>query len=88
MKRNNTKYTNAVGGDIYKHYGLVFWQECFFCNKEFRREAGYRFQMQINRDWVYSCADCSESKEEVNENVKKFMSNRPKGPAAPLQRET
>ena len=52
MKRNNTKHTNVVGGDIYKHYGLFFWQECFFCNKEFRREAGYRFQIQVDRDWV------------------------------------
>ena len=83
MKRNNTKYTNVVGGDIYKHYGLFLWQECFFCNKEFRRESGYRFQMQVDRDWVYSCAGCSSSKEEVNENVKKFKAKRPKAPVAP-----
>lgn len=83
MKRNNTKYTNAVGGDIYKHYGLLFWQECFFCNKEFRREAGYRFQMQVNRAWVYSCGDCCSSLEDINTKVKEwFVRSRPKAPIA------
>lgn len=84
MKREKfNKYTNVVEGDIYNHYGIFFWQECFFCSKEFRRENGYRFQMQVNRPWVYSCAGCSSSKENVNDNVKKFMTNRPKPPTAP-----
>lgn len=84
MKRGKfNKYINVVEGDIYNHYGIFLWRECFFCSKEFRREAGYRFQMQVNRPWVYSCAGCSNSKEAVNDNVKKFKSNRPKAPAAP-----
>lgn len=87
MKREPTKYSNVICGDIYNHNSLFFWQECFFCKKEFRREAGYRFQMQVNRPWVYSCAGCSGSKEDVNDNVKKFKSNRPKAPAAPPPRK-
>lgn len=83
MQRDNSKYTNVVGQDIYDHYGLFFWRECFFCKKEFRREAGYRFQMQVNRPWVYSCAGCSGSKEDVNENVGKFLKRRSKAPSAP-----
>lgn len=83
MKRDNTKYTNVICGDIYNHYGLFSWRECFFCNKEFRREGGYRFQMQVDRPWVYSCSSCSGSKEEVNENVDKFLKRRPKAPPRP-----
>lgn len=80
MKRDGTRYSNVVEGDIYDHYGLFRWRECFFCKQEFRREAGYRFQMQYSRPWVYSCASCSGSKEEVNENVGKFLDRRPKAP--------
>ena len=39
--------------------------------------------MQVNRPWVYSCAGCSSSKEDVNENVGEFTAKRPKAPAAP-----
>lgn len=83
MKREKEYYENVVNGEIYKHYGLFCWQECFFCNQEFRRENGYRFQMQVNRDWMYSCSTCSTSKEHINNNVKAFYTNRPKAPAAP-----
>jgi hypothetical protein len=83
MKREAIKYQHVVGGDIYNHYGLIFWKECFFCGNEFRREAGYRFQVQVNKYWAYSCGGCSSSKESVNENIKKFKSVRPKAPPAP-----
>lgn len=88
MKRESPKYKHVVHGVIYNHYGLIFWQDCFFCKKEFRREKGYRFQLQVDRDWVYSCRECSSSKEGVNHNVKKFKSKRPKAPAAPPPRKT
>lgn len=83
MKRENIRYSSIVGGDIYNHYGIFFWKECFFCDKEFRREAGYRFQVQWGNPWVYSCAGCSSSKQDVDDNMKKFKSNRPKAPPAP-----
>lgn len=83
MKRENSKYQHVAGGDIYNHYGLVFWQECFFCNKEFRREKGFRFQMRYNSPWSYSCTDCSDSKDAVDQNVKRFFAARPKAPPAP-----
>lgn len=36
MKREKfNKYTNVVEGDIYNHYGIFLWRECFFCGKEF-----------------------------------------------------
>lgn len=86
MKRDNTKYKNVILGDIYNHYGIFFWQECFFCSKEFRRERGYRFQLQGNRPWVYSCAGCSDSKENVDKNIAEVKSKRPKPPSAPPPR--
>lgn len=79
-EKSNKYYSSVVGGGIYNHYGILLWRECFFCSKEFRREKGYRFQMQMNSPWVYSCAGCSSSKEDVNENVKKFKSKRTKAP--------
>lgn len=83
MKRDSARYSHVVGGDIYDHYGLFRWRECFFCGDEFRREGGYRFQMQYNCPWVYSCSSCSGSREGVNENVCKFLKRRPKSPIAP-----
>lgn len=68
MKR--TSYSNVAGNDIYNHYSVFFWQTCLFCEQEFRREKGYRFQLQCNSPWVYSCSECSSSKEECNENVR------------------
>ena len=82
-EKSNKYYSSVVGGGIYNHYGILLWRECFFCSKEFRRENGYRFQMQMNLPWVYSSAECSSSKEAVNDNVKRFKSNRSKAPAAP-----
>lgn len=83
MKRESTKFKNVVGFDIYKHYGLLFWQDCVFCQKEFRRENGYRFQLQYNKPWVYSCAGCYSSKDEVNTKVGELKNRRPKAPPAP-----
>lgn len=76
---SNRGYSNVVGNDIYNHYGLFFWQMCWFCDKEFRREAGYRFQVQYNAPWVYSCSECSCSKSHCNDNVKVHKLNMRKG---------
>ncbi len=76
MKRKVSKYKHVVGGDIYDHYPLVFWYECFFCGEEFRREKGFRFQVQYNRPWVYSCATCSSSKGDVNQNMERYKLSR------------
>ena len=88
IKESNKGYSNVVGNDIYNHYGIFFWQTCWFCDKEFRREAGYRFQVQMNQPWVYSCSDCSCSKSHCNDNVKVHMLNMRKGyvPAPPPMR--
>jgi hypothetical protein len=80
MKHKLARYNHAVNETIYNHYGLFFWQECLFCGNEFRRENGYRFQLQVNKDWQYNCGTCSHSKEEVNEQVGRLKSKRPKPP--------
>lgn len=45
MKRESSveKYPNVLFGEIWKHFGLFAWKECFFCKMEFRREGGYKF---------------------------------------------
>lgn len=86
MKRTAEKYQNVALNTIYNHYGLLCWQECLFCGKEFRREKGYRFQLQVNRNWVYSCGECCSCKAEVNDKVGEIRSNRPKPPAPPKKR--
>jgi len=89
VKREKEYYANVMYGEVHNHYGIFFWQECLFCRKEFRREAGYRFLMQSSftgfgaNAWSYSCSACSTSKEDVNKNVKAFYTKRPKAPAAP-----
>jgi hypothetical protein len=54
--------------DVRKHYGLLFWQQCWFCEMEFRREAGYKWLFG-GRTWCYSCSDCSASISHCNDNL-------------------
>ena len=86
MKRRSEKYSNVAHGVVYNHYGLFFWQGCLFCKKEFRRESGYRFQLQVNRAWLYGCEDCCSSKSHCNDMIgqwKENMRKDRKGPPAP-----
>lgn len=82
MKRN----AQSNQYEISKCNPWIFWTECFFCDHEFRREAGWRFSLQRGGNmliWSYSCAECSTTKEHLVDNIKGFMSRRPKAPAAP-----
>lgn len=86
MKREGEKYPNVAHGEIWKHFGLIFWQDCLFCQKEFRREQGYRFQLSINSDWLYACESCCCSKSHCNDMIgqwKENMRKDRKGPPAP-----
>lgn len=63
-----------------------FWQDCLFCKQEFRREDGWRFSLQRGGNRVissFSCAECSTTKQHLEDNIKGFLGHRPKAPAAP-----
>lgn len=69
---------------------LVFWYKCRFCDKEFRREVGFKIidlKACININTTptfisYSCSRCAKTKDEVKDKIKKskleFMCNKPK----------
>ena len=76
MKRN----TQSNQYEISKCNPWIFWAECFFCNQEFRREAGWRFVLHGGFYDSYSCAECSTTREHLEDNIKKFKSIRPKAP--------
>lgn len=69
MKRKKEVYSNVAYNTIYECYTLLFWNRCWLCEEEFRREHGYRFQLQYNGGWLYSCASCSASKSDCNTKV-------------------
>lgn len=77
MKResNVERYPNALFGEIWKHFGLFAWKECFFCKMEFRREDGYRFLLRANSAWLYSCERCCCSKSHCNDMIGHWMAN-------------
>lgn len=59
MKRTKLKY------EVYNHYGLFIWQECFACGIEFRREKSFRLWTGSFRPFFYICSECASSKEEA-----------------------
>ncbi len=71
---------------IYRHYGVIFWQQCCMCKKDFRREKSYRF---IGGPfcggagrWYYICETCSPDKETANDIAMKSL-YRPVRPEPP-----
>lgn len=60
-------------------YPRWLWHECRFCNKEFKRENGfkiidYKKSRAVNEDPLftsYCCNKCANSIEEVIEKIKK-----------------
>jgi hypothetical protein len=77
MKRDKLKY------EVYKHYGLFIWQQCFACNQEFRREKSFRLWTGPRQGFFYICSGCASTKEEAIIAFDKKISIRPQPPASP-----
>ncbi|WP_300696838.1 hypothetical protein [uncultured Clostridium sp.] len=65
---------------IVKRYkSLLFWRECIFCNREFKRENGFIIEdlISINSLTTYSycCPECAISSEEVKIKLKEKQTN-------------
>jgi len=82
MKRTPEKYPS-----IKKHKSFFFWQTCQKCQKEFRREPGWRIDgFSINRRVRYSlyvCQACCPNKEEAYRVFNPPMIKPPPPPAPP-----
>lgn len=63
MKRASVSNTNNVR----KHYSLFMWEECYFCKMEFRREAGYVWD--ICRGQKHACSECCHSVEHCDQRI-------------------
>lgn len=76
MKRDKLKY------EVYSHYDLFSWKECFACNKEFRREKGFR--IWEFKGFSYVCASCACSKESAiaayDESITRMRAKAPISP--------
>jgi hypothetical protein len=72
MKRDSINNTLPY---VYKHYSLFFWKKCRCCNKEFKREHGFRildgpiYNTQLKESYV--CGECANSIESVKEIINK-----------------
>lgn len=85
MKRDKVTYPI-----IEPIHPILFWRECRFCGKEFKREHGYKIiDMKACRASgeypfydSYCCSECGKSEEDVKEKVNEekvdFIFNRPK----------
>lgn len=86
MKRQHIKqYEHG----IFKHFSLFRWHLCCACNKEFRREKGWRFLsgpfFNGHGHLKYVCAKCVPTKERANEYAlnSEWMPPRPPAPPPP-----
>lgn len=87
MKRNKDTYPKVV-----QYRTLIFWEECRFCHKEFRREQGFkiidykacRYGGESPFFTSYSCNDCANGIDEVKNMIHKekeeFLKNKPEAP--------
>lgn len=86
MKRNRISLPY-----IKKIKPLVFWRECRFCRKEFKKEFGFKiidkkacFGIGENRVFEsYCCSECAKDANEVKKLIEErkleFIFNKPKG---------
>lgn len=79
MNRQSRKY------EIYSRWPVFFWQECVFCNKEFRREPMY--ELMLWNSSVHSCTVCSPTKRDFEKKWARAISTRPPAPKAPPPRK-
>ena len=82
-KAKATKY------EVFSTFPILSWKVCHFCNYEFIRERVW-FSVTSGRV-IYSCKECSPSKESFCENYDNWISNikptkAPKAPPAPPRR--
>lgn len=72
---------------IKRIYPLLFWKECRFCGKEFRRENGFEI-VNLNVTQIinipeqynisYCCSECCNDENEVVKRIKKEKKKRDK----------
>jgi formate-dependent nitrite reductase cytochrome c552 subunit len=59
---------------IHSFYPVLCWYECIFCNKEFKRERGWKVVGQHSINGVYSidhvCNNCAKSPDDVRRKLK------------------
>lgn len=65
---------------IVKRYkSFLFWRECIFCNREFKRENGFIIEDLIGikslTTYLYCCPECALSSEEVKIKFKEKKPN-------------
>lgn len=85
MKRESTSENYS-----YLHHcnPYIFWKECCMCNKEFRRENGWKALTAriINNDYIerYVCESCAPNRKVAEDifNNRKYLSDS-KPPNAP-----
>jgi hypothetical protein len=83
MKREYQMY------DVTKHFPLLMWRKCSFCDKEFIRESGFKWLRWWGYD--YACSTCCVSVSHCNDMIthkdKTFMAKLTgKVPPAPPMR--
>lgn len=56
---------------VKKYRPFLFWEECRFCNKEFKKENGFIIRdFKVNRQCItYCCSKCAKSIEEVKKKI-------------------
>lgn len=73
---------------ITKIWTIFIWEDCIICNKQFRREWGWRHTTHSYRAvWRHACRKCCPTREDALEAIHNFVEekikNRPPPPPAP-----
>ena len=63
--------------DVSKHFPILFWRKCLFCEKEFIRESGYKFhypsQLLNLSKQGYACNLCCCSVSHCHDTIKHWF---------------
>lgn len=86
---NRAREWQAKTTVMFSSYPLFFWKPCCNCNKEFRRERGFRALVGPYHNgagqWKYVCATCAPTKNVADEIFVKspWQGKRPSASPAP-----
>lgn len=62
MKRENKSY------EIKKIYPILFWHYCELCNRNFKKEHGWKIRMPY-ATFKYVCCDCCPTQKDLEKYI-------------------
>lgn len=66
MKREVQTYPK-----VKKIFPRIFWKQCMFCKREFKKELGYKIEYEYSTSFSYCCNECAIDEDDLKKYFKK-----------------